>query len=330
MFKEIPLELIDDNPFLTRKEFDKEAINGIMATVSDDLGLRYPPLVRIWKERYQIASGHRRVKAFRALKRKSILCRVEPLTDAQMKKEVLVENVNQSDFTEDDFWLAIEQYREELGLSKDEKGFLNELSRTTGISAAKLFSLYDVRNIRNIINSSNIQFTESPSAEYIRETIGLDDIDRVKLLKKAQDRGWNIDFMRKVKQVLQKLDPEAKDVVLGERSTLSQTVIQAVGEIEKTRSQKRVIEYIEKYKLNEKLALEEVQSIIENDPTRARVFEEVIDILFDFILVQNQVMTWGVNQQNVLGEKGWSKVIPIFNKIEKQMQMLKQLRLDNS
>jgi ParB/RepB/Spo0J family partition protein len=330
MFKEIPLELIDDNPFLIRKEFDEEAINGIMATISDNLGLRYPPLVRIWKGRYQIASGHRRVKAFKALNRKSILCRVEPLSDAQMKKEVLVENVNQSDFSEDDFWLSIEQYREELGLSKDEKGFLSELSQATGISASKLFSLYDVRKIRDIITSSHFHFIKEPSAEYISETIGLDDIDRVKLLKKAHDRGWNIEFMRKVKQVLQELEPEVKDVVLGERSTLSPAVIQAVSEIDKTGSQKRVIEFIEKYELNEKLALEEVQSIIENDPTRSRVFEEAIDILFDFILVQNQVMTWGDNQQKVLGDKGWAKVVQIFDNIENQMQKLKQLKSENS
>jgi hypothetical protein len=326
MFKEISLDLIDDNPFQTRKEYDEDSLDGIMSTASDDLGLRNPPLVRVMKGRYQIASGHRRVNAFKKLKRKSILCRVEPLSDAQMKKEVLVENVNRNEFTEDELWLAVEQYREELGLSKEERGFINNLSAATGIPSGTLFTLYDVRHMREVIDLSPLRFDKKPSADFIRETLGLDDTDRVKLLKKAQDRGWNREFTRKVKQVVLKIEPEVKQLILGKEHTLTPIVIQAVGEIEKSGTQKQVIEHIQRHGLDEQLALKEVESIIQKSPNKeTRVFNEAKDVLDEFTSVQKKVMTWGANQQDILDSEEWARAKSIFDRIEKKMQWLKQL-----
>jgi ParB-like chromosome segregation protein Spo0J len=280
MFKEISLDLIDENPFQTRKKIDEDAFAGIVTTASDLLGLRNPPLVRVMKGRYQIASGHSRVKAFKELKRKSILCRVELLSDAQMKKEVLVENVNHSEFSEDELWLAVEQYREELGLSKDEKGFMEELSAETGIPSGTLHSLYDVRHMREVLDVSPVRLDKKPSADFIKETIGLDDADRIKLLKKAQDRGWNREFTRNVKQVIQKLEPEVKDLILGKEHTLSPIVIQAVSKIQNSETQQDVIAHIQTHGLDEKLALKQVENIMLKSPIEeARVIIEEKDLL---------------------------------------------------
>jgi len=114
VYKEISLDSIETNPFQTREEYDPEIMTSIATSSMDNIGIRNPPLVRPHPEiegRYQIASGHGRIFAWKALGNDTILCRVEKLTDSQMKKEVLVENVNRSDLKEDERYRAVEAFR---------------------------------------------------------------------------------------------------------------------------------------------------------------------------------------------------------------------------
>ena len=65
-----------------------------------------------------MASGHGRIEAAeKLLGCPTITCRVESVTDAQMKKEVLVEYVNRSELNEEERFLAVEQYAKELGFA---------------------------------------------------------------------------------------------------------------------------------------------------------------------------------------------------------------------
>ena len=266
VYKEIHIDLIDPNPFQTRKEYDAEALAGLATSSMDELGIRNPPLVRPSPEkagRYQIASGHARVDAWRTLGNKIIMCRVENLTDSQMKKEVLVENVNRSDLGEEERFQAIDQYRQDLGLKK-EHGFIKKLSRETGVPASTLTQVYDVQHVRQLLKSCAHEFEDEPSAYVIRRTMGLPDEERVRLIVKAESMGWSGDTTLKVKTALKDMKPEVRTLILKEKSRLPHNVIVAVGELEDTETQKVVIDRIQTYRYNEELALQFIERVKES------------------------------------------------------------------
>lgn len=320
VYKEIRLDLLDPNPFQTRKEYDPEALAGLATSSMDELGIRHAPIVRTSPEkngRYQIASGHGRVDAWKTLGNKSIMCRVENLTDSQMKKEILVENVNRSDLGEEERFQAIEQYRQDLGLKK-EHGFIQKLSRETGVPETTLNLIYDVQHIRRILMHEDLG--ETPSAYVIQQTRGLPDEERVKLVIKATGMGWSGRTTLKVKTALKSMESEVRSLLLDEESRLPQKVIVAIGEtFEDAETQKMVIKHIQTHQYNEKLALNFIERVKKGElTTEVKVVNEAEEVLHEVQWVYDTVKGWGVNQKEILGNR-WSEAVEIFQKIKDRM-----------
>ncbi len=86
-------DLIEPSPFLDRIEHDEDALNLLIASIEAE-GQRLPVLVRPHPEkegRYQLAYGHRRLLALRALDLK-VRAFVRPLSDAELILEQGAEN----------------------------------------------------------------------------------------------------------------------------------------------------------------------------------------------------------------------------------------------
>jgi len=316
VYKEIPLDLIEPNPFQTRREYDAEALAGLATSSMDELGLRNPPIVRLHPKkegRYQIASGHARVDAWRTLGHKTIMCRVEKLTDSQMKKEVLVENVNRADLDEKERFQAIEQYREDLKL---------------GVPETTLSMIYDIQAIRQLLKVARMQLEEEPSAYIIVGTKGLPDEERVHLVVKATDMGWSGRTTLKVKSVLKNMEPEVRSLILEEKSKLPHNVIVAVAELEDPETQIAVIDYIQTHRLNEELALNFIKRTKEGELiTEAKVVDEAEEVLDEIRAAYDIVKGWGVNQYKILGPR-WSEAVDLFKKIREKMMELIVVRYD--
>ena len=331
VYKEIPLDFLEANPFQTRREYDAEALAGLATSSMDELGIRNPPIVRPHPKkegRYQIASGHARVDAWRTLGKKTIMCRVEKLTDSQMKREVLVENVNRADLDEKERFQAIEQYREDLRLKIGEHGFIRKLSKETGIPDTTLSMVYDVQAIRQLLKVARMQLEEEASAYVIVGTKGLPDEDRVHLVVKATDMGWSGRTTLKVKTVLKDMEPEVRTLILEEKSRLPHSVIVAVAELEDPETQIAVIEYIQTHKLNEELALKFIERVREGELiTEAKVVDEAEEVLKEIRNVYYTVKGWGVNQYKILGLR-WGEAVELFNKIKEKMRELTVMRYD--
>ena len=328
VYKKIPLELLDPNPFQTRKEYNAEALAGLATSSMDELGIRNPPIVRPSPEkegRYQIASGHARVDAWKTLGKKTIMCRVEKLTDSQMKREILVENVNRSDLDENERFQAIEQYREDLGLEK-EHGFVTKLSRETGVPEGTLYDIYDVQHIRQILVHEDLE--EEPSAYVISRTRGLPDEERVSLVVKAVSMGWSGRTTLKVKTALKDMESEVRALILEEKTRLPHNVIVAVGELEDSETQKAVIDYIQTHRLNEELALKFIERTKEGPLViEAKVVDEAEEVLNEIRVVYEIVKGWGVNQYKILGPR-WGEAVELFKEIKEKMMELTVMRYD--
>ena len=329
VYKKIPIDLIEPNPFQTRREYDTEALAGLATSSMDELGLRHSPIVRPHPKKqgkYQIASGHARVDAWRTLGHKTVMCRVEKLTDSQMKKEVLVENVNRMDLGEEERFQAIEQYREDLGLEKKEHGFVTKLARETGVPESTLTEIYDVKHIRQILAREDLE--EEPSAFVIRRTRGLPDEERVRLVVKAVDMGWSGRTTMKVKLALKEMEPEIRTLILEDKSRLPHGVIAAVAELEEPETQIAVIDYIQTHRLNEELALKFIERVKEGELiTEAKVVDEAEEVLNEISRVYDTIKGWGVNQYKILGPR-WGEAVEFFNKIKEKLTELTVIRFD--
>lgn len=327
-FEEIDLDQIDQNPFQTRVKYDEDKLIGIMGTATDELGIRYTPMIRPHPKktgRYQIASGWGRYNAMKALGWKKHVFRIEELTDGQMKKEVLVENVNRSDLTEAELYNAMEQYREELGLKPEKIGFYSTLSKETGIPDSTIHNNYDVTRMRTILCDVEGFDEKLPSQTVILRTQGLEDEERVKLVVKAQERGWSGATVHSVKTSIKDMVPEVRAMVLDEKTKLTHKTISAIAELEDPEMQKHAIQFITAVGLGEDSALKYILRVKAGDRREETIIiDEVEEIFAEFNETRRNVLSWGVNHYMILGKNKWAESRTIFDTIEKQMQFLKR------
>lgn len=327
-FEEIDLDLISPNPFQTRKGYDEEKLIGIMGTATDELGIRYTPMVRPHPKkrgRFQIASGWGRFNAMKALGWKKHTFRIEELTDAQMKKEVLVENVNRSDLTEVELFNAMEQYREELGLKPGDFGFFSTLSKETGVPESTINNNYDVTIMRKKLMDVHEFSTDEPTFSVILRTKGLKDEDRIKLVIKAQDRGWSGATVQSVKASIKDMVPEIRAMILDKDMKLTSKTISAIAELEDTEMQKHAIQFITAVGFGEDSALKYIARVKAGDRREETIIiDEVEEVFAEFNETRRNVLSWGINHYMILGKNKWAESRVIFDTIEKQMQFLKR------
>lgn len=94
--KDIPLELIDQNPMQPRTVFDKTALEQLAASIKEN-GLISPILVRKTGERYQLIAGERRFLAFLMLDENTIPAIVEQVDDERSAVLAMIENIQRCD-----------------------------------------------------------------------------------------------------------------------------------------------------------------------------------------------------------------------------------------
>ena len=89
----IPLSLIDANPYQPRKEFDEEALDELAQSIRQQ-GIIAPITVRATDNgRYQLIAGERRFRASQRVGLAEIPAYIRIATDAQMMEMALVENI---------------------------------------------------------------------------------------------------------------------------------------------------------------------------------------------------------------------------------------------
>ncbi|MBQ7280045.1 MAG: ParB/RepB/Spo0J family partition protein [Bacteroidales bacterium] len=89
----IPLNLIDTNPFQPRKEFDEEALDELAQSIRQQ-GIISPITVRATDDgRYQLIAGERRFRASQRVGLTEIPAYIRIATNAQMMEMALVENI---------------------------------------------------------------------------------------------------------------------------------------------------------------------------------------------------------------------------------------------
>lgn len=136
----IPIAMIDDNPFNSRIDYRKADLITLAASLKES-GQLVPIKVRPRGGRFEIIYGHRRVKSARLLHWDTIKGEVESVSDEQMIRLSLIENLNRRDISDyekalcfakmrADFNMTFEGIGKLVGLSKP---YVSNLVRMTGL-----------------------------------------------------------------------------------------------------------------------------------------------------------------------------------------------------
>jgi ParB family transcriptional regulator, chromosome partitioning protein len=125
----LDIELIDQNPYQTRREFDLEALKELARSI-DTQGVLQPVVVRPGTEegRFVLVLGERRLRASKLAGKQTIPVIVKRVSEQQAAEMTLVENLQRRDLN------CVEQAEAFSNLSKDFKMTQEEIGRRAGVS----------------------------------------------------------------------------------------------------------------------------------------------------------------------------------------------------
>lgn len=130
--QELDVDVIDDSPYQPRNKYDENGIQ-ILAAMLADRGQDEPIAVRRKGNRFELISGHRRIRAARMMHWKTIKGRVFVLSDEEAEKATLVANEGQEGLSD---YERAQAYRR-----AQQKGFAKtqaEVGRMFGRSQARV------------------------------------------------------------------------------------------------------------------------------------------------------------------------------------------------
>jgi ParB family chromosome partitioning protein len=153
MLSDIPLSLIDDNPFNCRKTYEKQE-DLKLANSLKIMGLMSPVKVRHSGSRYQLVYGHRRVRAARSLNWGEIRAEVEDLSDELMLKFSLIENMERKNLSDFETAMSFWRMNREFGMTLEEIGELTGFSAAHVCNFVRMTEMFD--DHENLMNDSTM------------------------------------------------------------------------------------------------------------------------------------------------------------------------------
>ena len=318
VYEVIELQYVLPNPYQTRKTVDEEEIDALAESASDRLGIRNVPLVRPHPSRlgyYEVAGGWRRIQALRKRGVLKTILRVEEMSDAEMRKEVVVENFHRRGLDEDELYVALKQIRGDL--SADSRSNV-ELSRATGVSPEYIAAIFDAHDIKPKLNA------EAP-VSVIKETRTLgDEVDRIALINKSVEQEWGQRKTSEAAQAVNKMGPEARREVLRPESNLEPRVLTEVAKLPREK-QLPVIKEAELLHLNTEDAVRMVQRVqAGTEPQVTVTLSEAGEVMGEITDAKLTIFSWGINQYGILGEKGWAEACAHFSQMEDRLKWLRR------
>jgi ParB family chromosome partitioning protein len=116
---EIPVELIDRNPYQTRSRFDETALQELAQSIQVS-GVIQPITVRPIGERYQLITGERRWLASQRAGKATVPAIVRQVSNEQAMEITIIENLQREDLNPVEQARAYERLSREFGLTQEQ------------------------------------------------------------------------------------------------------------------------------------------------------------------------------------------------------------------
>lgn len=139
----ISIDAITPNPYQPRREFSKEALNDLCASIKTR-GVLQPVLVRpLGNGKYELVAGERRLRASKLAELTEIPTLVREMTDQESLAIALIENLQREDLNAVEEALGYQQLQQQFGLSQEELSRQVGKSRSAVANALRLLNLPD-------------------------------------------------------------------------------------------------------------------------------------------------------------------------------------------
>jgi len=154
--REIPLELIDPNPYQTRSTIKEEQLGELAASITAN-GVVQPILVRPQPTgRFQLIAGERRWRASQLAGKKTIPAILRQVSDEQAMEITIVENLQRADLNPMEQARAFERLGKEFHMTQDQISLRTGKDRTTIGNFLRLLKL--PMDVQTRIESGELSF----------------------------------------------------------------------------------------------------------------------------------------------------------------------------
>jgi ParB family chromosome partitioning protein len=185
---QIPLDQIDENPYQTRRTFDKAALNELAESIKAS-GLAQPVVVRPGANgRYVLVLGERRCRASKLAGKTAVPAIVRTLGNEQAAEMTIVENLQRQDLNCLEQAQAFARLSREFNLTQEQIGKRTGASRESVANYMRLLKL--PKAVLDLVGEGKIGFSE---ARVLLEAASLvDEAEVVKLAREAVDRNLTV------------------------------------------------------------------------------------------------------------------------------------------
>lgn len=195
--QQIPIDQIDPNPHQVRSRIKTSDIKELVDSIKD-VGVIQPLLITRKKDRYILVAGYRRLEASKQAKLKELPCVVQDLSDDDLIRYALIENLQREDLNPLEEALAIKQLigTQELDYRKVAE-MLGKSKTYVGERLALLDLPYD---LKETVSQGTLSMKKADALKKVK-----DDKARTRLIEKAK----SVD-VRKLKTLVKKAEAGRK------------------------------------------------------------------------------------------------------------------------
>ncbi|WP_141540285.1 ParB/RepB/Spo0J family partition protein [Bacillus cereus] len=254
--QEIVLTELRPNPYQPRKNFQKEAIQELAASIKEH-GILQPLIVRKSIKGYEIVAGERRYRAAKEARLEKVPAVVRDLNEQQMMEFALLENLQREDLNPIEEALAYQMLMDELNVTQEQLAKRLGKSRPYIANYVRLLTLPSF--VQEMIAYGNLSMAHG------RTLLTIKDEEQLKLLlKRIEKEGLNVRQLEQiVQQMNQRVSRETKkvkrerNIFFEERETLLREKFGTGVKIKETKKEKGKIEieFFDKEDLNRILEL---------------------------------------------------------------------------
>ena len=181
---DIPVGLIDANPFQPRRQFNTAEIASLAESLKEHKQLQ-PILVRRVGERYQLISGERRLRATVFAELPTIRAEVRVADDRLVAELAIIENLQRKDLNAIEKALSFKRYITEHRCTQDELAQRLKIDRSSIANMMRLLELPEV--VTDAVQRDEI------SAGHAKALLSLGSIrEQVATLKKIREESWSV------------------------------------------------------------------------------------------------------------------------------------------
>jgi ParB family chromosome partitioning protein len=137
---EAPVEKIEQNPYQPRKNFDKDELASLSASVKEH-GILQPLVVRAVGDRFQLIAGERRLRAAQEAGLTTVPVRIVDFNDQQVLEAALAENIQRTDLNPIEKAHGFKEYIDRFGMNHEQLAQRLGLARSTITNLVNLLEM---------------------------------------------------------------------------------------------------------------------------------------------------------------------------------------------